>query len=370
MQQNMKDVINTISSVDFSNLNKSNNISGILKENEAKFLNYIIDLIIIFKNGKIDIRKLNDVLNVLIYMKKEQENEYYISLIKPEQSRGCKIPSRIPIPTSSFQLKNSIDVTTNSLGNVAIALVPFFLGDGGLAAGTFFVNNNNSLTGNASSNFFQSTDMNQRVPNTPGIYSNYRLVSGSIVVTFCGRMDIAQGLIGGAIIFDPSISVTNTSNINSNLQKYGNFNIVQDSLYFKQHHIIHGIREIFFPLDSSYENFIPVNTSKNGFVNFIYITKGPASTTVAKADIYLNFECIPDSSVLNYIPTSISSSCVNNKENLIKFAQKDPIMKESTPIPCEEIKIEKSTFNDVVCSLGGEINNIRNIAKSCGKFIS
>lgn len=348
---------------------QQNKIQEILNENETKFLNYIIDLIIVLKNGKIDIRKLDDILSSLIYMKKKQDNEYYTSLINPEQSRGCKIPSKIPIPTSSFQLKNSIDITTNSLGNVAFALVPFFLSDGGLIAGTFFVNNNNGLAGNASSNFFLSTDMGQRVPNVPGIYSSYRLVSGSIVVTFCGRMDIAQGLIGGAILFDPSISVTNTSTINSNLQKYGNFNLVQDSLYFKQHHIIHGIREIFFPLDSSYEEFVPINTPKNGFVNFVYITKGPASTTVAKADIYLNFECIPHSSVLNYIPVSVSSSCVSNKDNLIKFAKRDPIMKESSPSHYEEIKSEKSPLDDVICTLGGEINNIKDIAKSYGKFI-
>jgi hypothetical protein len=353
------------SSYKFPSQNNTRDISSILEGSEKQFLSYLVDMFTILNKDKIDLKKFNDVVDALIYLKKEQEADYYTYLVRPEKSKGCKIPSQIPIPSASFQLRQSINVSTNALGNLAIAFVPFHLGATPSTTGTFYVNNDATLNGTSSNNFFTSRDIGQVIP---GVYSSYRLVSGSIIAKYTGRLDMVQGVIGGGILFDNAIAGVAYGAVNANLAKYGDFNIVQDAYFQQENHLINGIREIYFPLDASSEQYQTINITKQGFMQFIYVSGGPPSSNILKVDIFLNFECLPDASFLNYIPTSSITTPFQNKDEMIRKAQKEPITKEAVLAPGEKI-VEKSTFDKVVDTIGVVIPGIADIAKVVGRFL-
>lgn len=357
--------LNQYSNFKFPSQNSTKDISQILEGSEKQFLSYLVDMFSVLNKDKIDLNKFNDIVDALIYLKKEQEADYFTYLIRPEKSKGCKIPSQIPIPTASFQLRQSINIATNASGNAAIAFVPFHLGAAPSSIGTFYVNNDVGLSGTSSSNFFTSRDIGQVIP---AVYSSYRLVSGSIIAKYTGRLDSVQGVIGGGILFDATIAGTAYGSVNANLAKYGDFNIVQDAYFQQENHLISGIREIYFPLDPSYENYQSLNITKQGFLQFIYVSGGPPSSNVLKVDIFLNFECLPDASFLNYIPTSVSTTPTQNKDEMIRKAQKEPITKETVLAPGEKI-VEKSVFDKVVDTIGVVIPGIADIARVVGKFI-
>ena len=92
----------------------------------------------------------------------------------------------------------------------------------------------------------------------PNVYDQYRLVSASMVVKYIGRLDIVSGVIGGAIVYndDPTIGAhfsqgTNTTNVY--MAKYGNFDLAMDSFYHQEYMVLDGLRQLYFPLDNSFE---------------------------------------------------------------------------------------------------------------------
>jgi hypothetical protein len=351
----------------FPSQNNTRDISSIIEGSERQFLSYIVDMFNVLNKENIDLKKFGDVIEALIFLKKDQEKDYYHFLVRPEKSKGCKIPSRIPIPSSSFQLKQSINVSTNSLGNVAIAFNPWFLAEASTAVGgTFFINNDSSLTGSASSNFFICRDIGQGIPS---VYSSFRLVSSSIVAKYVGRLDSVQGVIGGGIIFDPSVTFSIYGTAHAPLARYGDFNIVQDAFFQQENHLVKGIREIYFPLDSSYESYRSLNIIKTGFNQFIYVSGGPPSANILKVDVFLNFECLPDASFLNYIPTSNPQVYTTNKDDMVKKAQKEAITSESYLQDNNVKNYEKSTFDTVIETLGSVIPSVVDIAKILAMFI-
>ena len=355
------------SSYKFPSQNNTKDISSIIEGSERQFLSYLVEMFNVLNKENIDLKKFGDIIDALMFLKKEQEKDYYSYLVRPEKSKGCKIPSRIPIPSSSFQLRQSINVSTNALGNAAIAFNPFFLGNVSTSTGgTFFINNDASLTGSSSSNFFICRDIGQGIP---GVYSQYRLVSSSIVAKYTGRTDVVQGVIGGGILFDPSVTFSTYGTAHAPLARYGDFNIVQDAFFQQEHHLMKGIREIYFPLDSTYEQYYQLNIFKTGFLQFIYILGGPPSSNILKVDVFLNFECLPDASFLNYIPTSSNYSNIVNKEDMVKMAQKEAITSESYSRDNIDKKSEKSTFDNVLDTLGSVIPSIVDIAKIVAMFI-
>lgn len=292
----------------------------ILEASEQAFLKYLIDMHGVLTKEQIDLEKFKDIVSAIEALKKTQEHEYYTTLVRPEKTRGAKIPSQIPIPSSSFQLKQSFYITTNALGNASIIVNPFYLG--AAAQSTVYVNNNASLNGISSSDFFTAVNAGQ---NIPSVYNQYRLVSASLIAKYVGRLDIVQGLIGGAIIFDQSIVPGAVGSVNTNLAKYGDFNLAQDAFFQQENYTLQGMRELYFPLDTTYEQYQPVGTSKNGFGMLLYILGAPPSSNVFKIDLFFNMECLPDVTFLNYIPTSLSTATTAGKDEAIKAAQQHPI---------------------------------------------
>ena len=364
---------------------KESNESNIIKQidkYDATMLNYLARLYEAMSGDKMDLTKIKSAVDALATYNKKAEYMYLNDLLYPEKCKGVKIPSPIPVPSCSFQLHNCVTLTTNASGNLAFTFNPFFLANSngltwtngasitmnGTAHNytnanymtTLWVNNNDSLTGYQADGNWTPVNIGQTIPN---VYDQYRLVSAYIVVKYIGRLDITSGVIGGAIVYDddkslgvsctlttqnnPDVSVT-TSSTNANLAKYGNFDLAMDSFYHQENLVLEGIRELYFPLDNSYEEYTkladvnhlecsensPVvctlqdsDIFKSGFNYFVYVLGAPANSSCFKVDIYCNYECLPNASFLNYLPLTMNTSTISNadKKSAIATIQKKPI---------------------------------------------
>ena len=366
-----------------------------IDESDKQMLGYVARLYEALNGEKLDFAKINNAVDALQAYNSKNEYRYLNNLLHPEKCKGVKIPSQIPVPSCSFQLHNCITVRTNSSGNLAMMFNPFFLGkisegtDDRVPAGqvhvtdnqnmhnysvgynfltSFFINNDNSLTGNAPDENWSCVNIGQLIPP---VYDQYRLVSGSIVVKYIGRLDTVSGVIGGSVVFDESTEVGGKffeefqvqeggeynriihNNIPEFLYKYGNFDLAMDAFYHQENLALQGMRCLYFPVDPSYEDytrlmncnlmqvsnkftglptspFKAVSTEdylKNGFNNFIYVLGGPANSACFKIDIYCNFECLPSSSFLNYLPLSMSTDFISGEQK-----RRAALVVQQTPI--------------------------------------
>ena len=262
---------------------------------------------------------------------------------------------------------------------------------------TLWCNNDVTLSGSEANNNWFPINIGQVIPP---VYDQYRLVSASIVVKYIGRLDIASGVIGGAIIFDENPVIgsgyviqdasSTTFSLNPNISKYGNFDLAMDSFYHQENLCLEGLRMLYFPIDNSFEEYTrtvdgthvnlsrtPESTQlifsadqdyyKSGFNWLIYVLGAPPRSNCFKIDIYCNYECLPNAKFLNYIPLTMNpmntSSDEKRKANLI--VQQKPITKIG-----ENIKVMpdiwykmKNKFSNNLPSLGkltrlGIINSI------------
>lgn len=351
------------------------NLLALLDDYDKKMLGYIIELHNASGRDIINIDKFENVIQALQHINAENEYDYLNNLLHPEICKGVKIPSPIPVPSCAFQLHNTVTLTTNSSGNLVFLFNPFFLYNQTLIgktfqantstegitryASSFIYNNNDQLNGHSPlQEGWKSINIGQGIPN---VYNQYRLVSACVVVRYIGRMDITSGVIGGAIIYDESIFPILYCQPNDGiqtdmavmpiglLQKYGNFDLAMDSFYHQETNSIKGLREIYFPLDNTYEEYtkaigdidglntgsygvydtIPClsNTGKCGFQQMVYVLGAPPSSSCFKIDIYCNFETLPNAEFLNYMPISLTQKNVSSevKKQSIAIVQKTPI---------------------------------------------
>ena len=319
-------------------------------------------------NGEnLDLENITKAADALLKYNTKSEYNYLNYLLYPEKCKNVRIPSPIPVPSCSFQLHNCITLSTNASGNLAFSFNPFFLANQNNLNNwgekiinwysTLWVNNDDTLTGNERNDNFWPVNIGQTIPN---VYDQYRLVSASMVVKYIGRLDIVSGVIGGAIVYndDPTIGAhfsqgTNTTNVY--MAKYGNFDLAMDSFYHQEYMVLDGLRQLYFPLDNSFEEYTKlIGTSqtsfytleqtgriyaqvpdhdifKSGFNQFVYVLGAPPSSSCFKVDIYCNFECLPSSEFLNYMPTSTCLYSISNQEKkeTIDIIQKTPIMKSN-----------------------------------------
>ena len=367
-------------------------LTQMIDETDKKMLGYIMHLYETLHGEKMNFEKIRDAVDALQQYNARNEYTYLNNLLHPEKCKGVKIPSQIPIPSCSFQLHNSITLTTNSSGNLGIIFNPDFLAsnvhnrvinvetdewnnDYTIQFFTsLFVNNNDSLDGFSDNEHWKIMDIGQ---NIPPVYDQYRLVSASIVVKYIGNLEEVSGVIGGAIVYDESseigchhrIKYRNKKTgqeygpfarftIPKYLSKYGNFDLAMDAFYKQENLCLEGIRLLYFPIDNKYteyiglmnDNYVYVEQQdadtyhqirgifrsdedyrKNTFKQLIYVLGAPANQTCFKLDIYCNFECLPASPFLNYLPTRMSTNFGVATTKIIsethKIVQKEPITK-------------------------------------------
>ena len=401
--------------------NQISSIAKTIDEYDANFLSYIARLYEAVNSEKMDFSEIKNSVDALSKFNKKQEYNYLNNLLHPENCKGVKIPSPVPVPSCSFQLHNCVTLRTNSSGNLGIVFNPFFLASNDNSDITnytfnypgqdppqsakfipeyyssFFVNNAEDLNGYSTNYNWYPVNIGQQIPP---VYNQYRLVSASIVMRYIGRLDIASGVIGGAIVFDESkqIGVRGKERITTqnevientyscrptNLDKYGNFDLAMDSFYHQENLCIEGMRELYFPIDNSYEEYvkllngnlvtgvhtenvndnIPIFTTdedylKNGFRYMIYVLGAPPSTACFKCDIYCNFECLPNAEFLNYLPLTLNldPTTAEEKKEATLIIQQKPVMKisETNKIATTKPSIwerMKSKFKNALPNIG------------------
>lgn len=386
-------------------------IIPVIDANDKLMLDYLAKLNKIMNSDTMNVDELKNAVDALNVFNTHSRKNYLDFLLHPERSKGCKIPSSIPVPSTSFQLHNTITLTTNSKGNVAFAFNPFFLanadsrfitniqGMGDINAdffSTLWVNNDESLTGTEPNDHFTAVNIGQTIPS---VYGSYRVVSAGLIVKYIGRMDITSGVIGGSIIFDDNSGIgihsdfvqhpeNNRYSRNPFLSKYGNFDLAMDSFYHQENLAIEGVREIYFPLDPSFEDYIKLfqgsmlnidNSNmedwtyfanrdfyKSGFNFFVYVLGAPISSPCFKIDVYINFECLPDARFLNYMPAGIPETPIpsTTKSTFVKIVQEKPISKSNEENGIVVSKDGDSIWSKIKKAVGPVMTGINKLAQS------
>ena len=342
---------------------------SIIRESEKKFLEYIVRLHSVLSGNEIDVLSVTSLVDALQDLKKHYEFSYMETLMYPEITRGSKIPARVPIPSSSFQLKQSYPLRTNSSGNASVIINPFFL-TGDATKSTVFINNHDTFDGTSSNDHFYPVQIGQ---NIPLVYNQYRLVSASVIIKYVGRLDIMQGLIGGAIIFDSNVNqrTVSTTIPNSELAKYGDFNLAQDSFFQQENYVIEGVRELYFPIDPTWEQYQKLGTSKDGYGMLFYIQGAPPAAASFKIEVTFNMECLPDATFLNYIPTSLPEAVPDViKETSIREIQKRPITSPSEVRNAPKRSGGGESFWDkIISGIGKVLPVIKDVATFVSRII-
>ena len=291
------------------------------------------------------------------------EVEYLNALLHPETIKGVKIPSQMPIPSATFHLKGTFDLIINANGCVFGHLHPFFLADDSLIGleitfpissgqghgyingnlSTLFVTNATDLNGTTTLEAEIGTQyLSQMIPT--GIYDQYRLVSASMKIYYTGSLDVASGVIGGAIVLGEGKTIFGGKYKHSKATDapsfgaagYGNeytvFNRLRYAPYFRENTILEGLRMLYFPVDNSYNEFKAVVGRKNYFTGdtpspyatkpyynsyqfkdfawYFYVQGGPVGKSF-RLEMDCNFEVLPSAAVLNYMPISVYPEHIN-----------------------------------------------------------
>lgn len=298
-----------------------------------------------------------------------QNYSYLNSLLYPEKSAGCKIPSQIPVPSTTFQLKSSFQlkgVTDEMTGKrFGVMINPFFLANNSIKeeifenvdtgdkysvgyASTCWVGNFLNAY-NESINAFQTID---------DVYEKYRLVSASLKTKYIGSLENVSGEIGGAILtfstnqiggslYEDGEIVVSPFSFGYDTLKYFDIDYALDSVFSIRSTPVEGLRMLYFPLDNSFEEYqkvfgkdsfshkgdannefeIPIFTArpgsvKSGFNWFIWFDNVPEGAPFV-FEMCCNFECLPKPSFLNFIPTSLNiySLSIDLKKQILKEVQ-------------------------------------------------
>ena len=376
MQSGVPNNVNTSVDVKFKEDEKKNDdLIKAIDAYDINMLNYLGRLYGALNGEKMDFERIKNAVDALQQFNSRQEYNYLNNLLHPEKCKAVKIPSPIPVPSCSFQLHNCVTLSTNASGNLAFVFNPFFLASEKSLRGydlpaaddieattitpnyftTLLVNNDPTLTGAFENKNFMPVNIGQVIPN---VYDQYRLVSASLVVKYIGRLDIVSGVIGGAVVFDENPHLGGNYDFpntimsefdTSSFSKYGNFDLAMDSFYHQENLTLEGLRELYFPIDNSFEEYVRITDGshlnmtngihasvvseqdyyKSGFNWLVYVLGAPASSACFKVDIYCNFECLPNAAFLNYLPLTMSPVGISSQEkrraNMI--IQQKPVMK-------------------------------------------
>jgi hypothetical protein len=352
---------------------------NLLQSYDKDLLTWLVRMHNALSRKKINLIEISDLIDTLKKLYVTQTDEYLNAILYPEAIKYAKVPSLFPIPTASFQTHFQYSLTTNATGQVAFTWNPWYMQDNGLttAYSSFFVNNNSTLTGNASNNNFVSTDIGYTQMPT-GIYSQYRVVAASCVVTYTGRMDIVSGIICQAVglnqIANPLPSAAAT--IDATSQVFGNFNLIDELPFAKQSQAINGTRGIFFPIDNNMLEFAQIptgaatptlnNNYKTGFYFAFYGNGLPVASQCLRVDFFIDFEMSVAPSFNNYIPQAYPSQKYtgNHLENISKTLNLNNIITEKDAPQRFQMRDSSSPiaatagFGDFLRNILGGINQV------------
>lgn len=269
-------------------------------------LTWVKELRATLDSDVIDLRRVLQIASNLRKFKDVQENVYLASLLDPFKNIDVRIPSSLPLPTTSFRLRSSYTCTTNALGNFAFVFNPYQLNSVGGSTG-FLFNNNSSLSGTATSAAFIGVDIGQALP--ADFYTRYRLVTAGVrLVPTVSDLSSSGVFIGGVAYDDQEYSIAPGSP-DLSASQYAFFSRI-DNCYYKAvvpARDTKGYMLRYIPPDDSYSDFQNVGDVKSGFAFLGYGTGLPVSTSVCRLELVMSFESQVDVIYSDYIPSTFYS---------------------------------------------------------------
>lgn len=224
-----------------------------------------------------------------------EKYNYLNSLLYPEKAKGCKIPSQIQIPSCSFQLRFTCILNPSAVNNYYL-FNPYFLcrddashkhyivSDGTrdwtldnlMSVGTTIWKNVGNISDMYDWVCISSNFKGQSIPN---VYSSYRLVSACAKIKYMGTVKQASGIVGASILTEdiPYIATrVRVQNAQPSLYRTTiplslngiTLNDIRHCYYNTENTCLEGLRVLYFPIDNSYEEFIPIMSGDD--VNWIF----------------------------------------------------------------------------------------------------
>lgn len=349
-------------------------------KDNSKFLEGLEDLKMSLSNDVLQLRLIQKQIEQLNKFNDREEMEYLENLLHPETRPGVKIPSRIPIPSVTFQLRSATIITTNNDGNAVFRVNPWVLADESIVGKTYTVATD--MTGSTQEfwayvcppissmavcnyddfddlpegqSVFKTVNMDQIVPS--GLYSSFRVVSASLRIRYIGTIEKASGFMGGGISnkailgtamryytiskttspsplpYDPNHSTYNSFMYGGEFLDINNIN---NLVYSYQGNCLDGVRLLYFPVDNKYEEFtklfsdgvtvypqqfsdgyqnaaVEPKDTRNSFWWLAYAQGLPPDSSCLRAELTINYECMPAEKLLNYMPVSINPIYIDPK---------------------------------------------------------
>jgi hypothetical protein len=296
-----------------SNKTPEENIESISKRYGADFYLALGNLYNSLTGKTLDMNRTTSILDMLMKLKEDVTKQYLFSLLFPEKSKGCRIPTKFPVPSATFQQDDFILVTTNSSGNFVVQWSPQNLSSS-TSNNEIVVNNATTLTGlNNDTTYTTSSCLTNSLVTQ---WQAFRVVSACIVVQYVGSFTNLQGTFGGGL----DISNTNTNSYDSN---YSNFSNIDDRLWSQQVRVDEGMKICYFPKDYNDLSFIRSNTnpSSNNLASsvrlLLYGQSLPPNTQCVRIDFFKNIEAIPGPAFADIVDVGyLDSGCTNNDPSL------------------------------------------------------
>lgn len=302
---------------------KNNNNNKRKKMNKGKSA-------LIIQKHKLNPKSANSTVTALENLHAMTLSSYRRAIVAPEFVQNAKIPAVFPLPTTSVHMKTTVKFTTNSSGNAALLINPWYLSDASNNNSWILINNDVNL--NLSTNpsmltNFVTYSMQSRL--TAGTAAAYRLVSAAVHIYPEMSINTAQGYIAGGIVTRASqpnyYPVGGTGN-----NPFGGAaaiaSVIDQALYYQKSQIggQAGIRCIYMPFDPTFDMFIETGTGRTSSIgtcdNFFwnYYVTGTQGNAAMIVEIYYNFEIEPlQEGVLQLLASKITTK--ENPDDALKF---------------------------------------------------
>lgn len=233
---------------------------------------------------QLDLKDIFKRIDRLYRYRDIEKYSYLNSLLYPEKARGCKIPSQVPIPSCSFQLRFSYKLNPTTTNNYYL-FNPYYLcyedalgQEYVISDGTqdWTVNNQKAVGDTIWKNVGDIGNMydwtilasNFKGQRIPRVYSSYRLVSACAKIKYMGTVKQSSGIVGGSILLEDIPYVASQLRVRGGepltraaLAPVLNgltLNDIRNCIYNTENTCLEGLRALYFPVDNSYEEFIPI----------------------------------------------------------------------------------------------------------------
>jgi hypothetical protein len=238
-------------------------------------------------------------------------------------------------------VKSTIKFATNTLGNAAILINPWYLAENNTNFTWVLINNGNPLTlnGAGTANFTAIANaQNQKI--NPSVASAYRLVSASLHIYPEMSINTAQGYIAGGVVtratqaerYTATSSLINVFDGNAEIASS-----IDQCMYYEKAQLGSqaGIRSIYVPFDPTFEMFVGLNNGRESamatcdafFWNYYVTGTQPGANMVL--EIFYNFELEPAAGGVLSIMTTRHSIPERAEDTLDLVAQNPALMSQS-----------------------------------------